>query len=80
MTLTHLLSHISLKHVRHQKFRTVVALFGVALGVASLTSVDIVKSSVVRSMEDSITHITGRAVLQITGTASGFPEPLIVRV
>ena len=80
MTLTHLLSHISLKHVKHQKFRTVVALFGVALGVASLTSVDIVKSSVVRSMEDSITHITGRAVLQITGTASGFPESLLESV
>ncbi|MHB8773192.1 MAG: ABC transporter permease [Syntrophales bacterium] len=80
MTLTHLLGHISLKHVKHQKFRTVMALFGVALGVASLTSVDIVKLSVVRSMEDSIGHITGRAVLQITGTEAGFPESLLERV
>ncbi|MBE0559155.1 MAG: ABC transporter permease, partial [Proteobacteria bacterium] len=80
MTLAHLLGHISLKHVRHQKFRTVMALFGVALGVASLTSTDVVKSSVVRSMEDSISRITGRAVLQITTAESGFPESMLERV
>ena len=30
MKLTNLLSHISLKHVKHQKFRTAIALFGIA--------------------------------------------------
>jgi putative ABC transport system permease protein len=80
MTLSNLLRHVSLKHVRHQKVRTVMAVFGIALGVASMTSIDVVNSSVVRSMEDSINRITGRAVLQITGAESGFPESMLERV
>jgi putative ABC transport system permease protein len=80
MTFTNLLRRISLQHVKHQKFRTIIALFGIALGVASMTSIDIVTVSVVRSLEDSINRITGRAVLQITGTESGFPESMLERV
>ncbi|MDA8098219.1 MAG: FtsX-like permease family protein [Nitrospiraceae bacterium] len=80
MTLTTLLRRISLKHIRHQKMRTAMALFGVALGVAAMTSIDIVNSSVIRSLEDSINRITGRAVLQITGAESGFPEEMLEKV
>ncbi len=80
MTFTGLLRRVSLQHVTRQKLRTAVALFGVALGVASLTSIDIVSVSVVRSLGDSINRITGRAVLQITGAAAGFPEALLEQV
>jgi putative ABC transport system permease protein len=80
MNLFNLLRRVSLKHIRHQKARTIIAIFGIALGVASLSSIDIVNSSVVRSLEDSINRITGRAVLQITGAESGFPEGLLDRV
>jgi len=80
MILTNLLRHISLKHIWLQKTRTIMALFGIALGVASMTSIDIVNSSVVRSLEDSINRITGRAALQITGAESGFPETMLERV
>jgi putative ABC transport system permease protein len=80
MTLTNLLRRVSFKHLKHQKTRTIIALFGIALGVASMTSIDIVNSSVIRSLEDSINRITGRAVLQITGAESGFPEAMLERV
>lgn len=80
MTFTGLLRRISLQHVTRQKLRTAVALFGVALGVASMTSIDIVSVSVVRSLGDSIDRITGRAALQITGAAAGFPEALLEQV
>ncbi len=80
MNLVNLLRRISLKHIRHQKARTIIAIFGIALGVASMTSIDIVNSSVIRSLEDSINRITGRAVLQVTGAESGFPESLLERV
>jgi len=80
MTLANLLRRVSLKHIRLQKTRTIMALFGIALGVASMTSIDIVNTSVIRSLEDSINRITGRAVLQITGAESGFPETLLERV
>ncbi len=80
MIFTNLLRRISVKHIRLQKTRTIMALFGIALGVASMTSIDIVNSSVIRSLEDSINRITGRAVLQVTGAESGFPETMLERV
>src|SRR3990172_151775 len=80
MNLLSLLRRISLKHVKLQKTRTIMAVFGIALGVASMTSIDIVNSSVIRSLEDSINRVTGRAVLQITGAESGFPENMLERV
>jgi putative ABC transport system permease protein len=80
MTLLNLLRRISLKHLFHQKARTLIAIFGIALGVASMTSIDIVNRSVIKSFEDSINNITGRAVLQIIGAESGFPESMLERV
>jgi putative ABC transport system permease protein len=80
MTILNLLRRISLKHLRHQKTRSIIAVFGIALGVASMVSIDIVNRSVIKSFEDSITNITGKAVLQITGAESGFPEAMLERL
>jgi len=80
MTLTNLLHRVSLKHIRHQKARTIMAMLGIALGVATMVSIDIVNASVLRSFEESINNITGRAVLQVTGAESGFPESMLERV
>ncbi|MDP3695867.1 MAG: FtsX-like permease family protein [Desulfocapsaceae bacterium] len=75
-----LLRHISLKHVRLQKAQLIMAVSGICLGVAVMVSIDLVNRSVLRSFEDSINQITGRAVLQITGADSGFPEEMLDRV
>ncbi len=80
MTLPNLLRRVSLKHVRHQKARTIIAMFGIALGVATMVAIDIVNASVLRSFEESINHITGKAVLQVTDADSGFPEAMLERV
>jgi putative ABC transport system permease protein len=80
MIITSLLRRISLKHITIQKVRTIIAIGGIALGVASMTSIDIVNSNVIRSFEDSINRITGRAVLQITSAEAGFPESMLERV
>lgn len=80
MTLINLLRRISLKHIRHQKNRTVIAFCGITLGVATMAAIDIVNASVLRSFEDSINHITGKAVLQVTDAESGFPEAMLERV
>ncbi|HWR71663.1 MAG TPA: FtsX-like permease family protein [Nitrospirota bacterium] len=80
MNLFNLLRHVSMKHVRHQKARTVIAMLGITLGVATMAAIDIVNASVLRSFEDSINHITGRAVLQVTDGDSGFPESMLERV
>jgi putative ABC transport system permease protein len=50
---------------------------GICLGVAAIVSIGIVNKSIMRSFEDSINRVTGRAALQVTGAASGFPEELL---
>lgn len=77
MNLLNLLRHISQKHVRFQKARTIMAASGICLGVAAVVSIGIVNKSVLRSFEESINDATGRASLQITGPASGFPEAFL---
>src|SRR5450759_3886763 len=80
MNFFNLFKHISLKRVRLQKVHTLMTVAGICLGVAAIVSIGIVNKSVMRSFEDSINRVTGRAALQVTGAASGFPEGLMDRV
>jgi putative ABC transport system permease protein len=80
MNLLNLLRHISIRRIRLQKVNTLMIVVGICLGVAAIVSIDIVNKSVSRSFEDSIIRVTGRAALQVTGDASGFPESLLERV
>lgn len=80
MPLINLLRHVSLKHFRLQKMQIVLAVSGICLGVAAMVAIDLVNQSVLRACEDSINHATGRAVLQITGADSGFPEEILERM
>ncbi len=80
MNILNLLRHISLRHVRFQKARTMLSLAGICLGVASIVSIGIVNKSVIRSFEDSLIQATGRAALQVTGAQSGFPESIVEKV
>jgi putative ABC transport system permease protein len=80
MTLANLFRRVSFKHIRYQKARTSMAVLGIALGVASMVSIDIVNKSVLVSFEDSINRVAGRAELQVTGAESGFPETMLDRV
>lgn len=80
MILTNLLKHISLKRVRLQKAQSFMAVSGICLGVSAIISIGIINRSVLASFEDSINRVTGRAVLQVTGPQSGFPEAMLERV
>ncbi len=80
MNLLNLLRHISVKRIRLQKVHTLMTVAGICLGVAAIVSIGIVNKSVMRSFEDSINRVTGRAALQVTGSASGFPEVLLETV
>ncbi len=80
MNLLNLIKHISIRRIRLQKVNTLMTIVGICLGVAAIVSIGIVNKSVSRSFEDSINRVTGRAALQVTGAASGFPESLIERV
>ncbi len=78
--LPNLIRHISLRRVRLQMVHTFMTVTGICLGVAAIVSIGIVNKSVSRSFEDSINRVTGRAALQVTGSASGFPEGLLETV
>jgi putative ABC transport system permease protein len=80
MTLTNLLRHISLKRLKLHKAHTLMSVCGIALGVSAIVSIGIVSNGVVRSFEESITSLAGRASLQIIGGQSGFPETMAERV
>jgi putative ABC transport system permease protein len=80
MNIINLIRHISFKHIKLQKAQAFMALSGICLGVAAMVSIGTVNRSVLNSFEDSIYRITGRAVLQITGAESGFPEELLDKV
>jgi len=80
MTLTNLLRHVSLKRLKLQKAQTFMALAGICLGVAAVVSIGIINKSVLRSFEDQMNRVTGRAALQITSAQSGFPEAMLERV
>ncbi|HTG00791.1 MAG TPA: FtsX-like permease family protein [Nitrospirota bacterium] len=77
MILPNLLRHISLRRIRYQKVHTMMTVTGICLGVAAIISIGIVNKSVLHSFEDTINRVTGRASLQVTGPASGFPENLL---
>jgi len=80
MNLLNLLKHISVRRIQLQKVHTVMTVAGICLGVAAIISIGIVNKSVLRSFEDTINRVTGRAALQVTGAASGFPESMLERV
>ncbi len=78
--LPNLIRHISARRIRLQKVHTLMTVAGICLGVAAIISIGIVNKSVSRSFEDTINRVTGRAALEVTGPASGFPETLLDRV
>ncbi len=78
--LPNLIRHISVRRILLQKVHAIMTIAGICLGVAAIVSIGIVNKSVMQSFEDLINRVTGRAALQVTGAASGFPESLIDRV
>lgn len=80
MILANLLRHISLRHLRYQKMQTLLSVLGIAIGVAAIVSVGIVNENIVRSFENTINYTMGRALLQVSGPATGFPEDIVNRV
>ncbi len=64
----------SLRHLRQHPAQLVLALVGLALGVGTLTSVDIATASAGRAFELSMDAVNGAATHQIVGGANGIDE------
>lgn len=80
MALINLLRFISLKRIRFQKTQTILSVLGIGIGVSAIVSMGIVNENILASFENTINYSMGRASLQISGAASGFPEEIVDRV
>src|SRR5258708_5240736 len=71
---------ISLRHLREEPGRTLLTLFGVALGVAVFLAIRLANSSALASFSATVDAVAGRANLQVAGGSGGFDERLFLRV
>jgi putative ABC transport system permease protein len=75
-----LLRWISLRHLRDEPGRTLLTLFGVALGVAVFLAIRLANASALASFSATVDAVAGRANLQVAGGSGGFDEHLFLRV
>src|SRR5258708_39693685 len=71
---------ISLRHLRDERGRALLTLFGVALGVAVFLAIRLANASALASFSATVDAVAGRANLQVSGGSGGFDERLFLRV
>jgi putative ABC transport system permease protein len=75
-----ILSKASRRFLLAQPLQLGLAILGIALGVAVVTSVDIARVSAERAFDVSFEAVAGRATHQILGGPNGLDEALYVRL
>ena len=75
-----ILSKASRRFLLAQPLQLGLAILGIALGVAVVTSVDIARVSAERAFDVSFEAVAGRATHQILGGPDGLDEALYVRL
>ncbi len=69
-----------LRRLAQERGRTLLALAGVALGVAVFVSIRLASHSALASFADTVDAVAGRANLQVLSASDGFDEALYARV
>jgi len=67
------LANITWKQWRRHRLRTLLTLFGIALGVAVFFAVRTANVTLINSLTTTIEKVAGKATLQISGGESGCP-------
>ncbi len=70
----------SIRHLLRHPAQLALALAGLALGVATITSVDVATASASRAFELSVAAVSGPATEEITGGPQGIDEQLYARL
>lgn len=65
------LVRLSLRNLGRRKARTILTLLGIALGVAAMVAVGVVRESALRSVKDLFDQAAGRADLTVTNAVAG---------
>ncbi len=71
---------VCLRHSRRHLVRTLLLIFGIAMGVAGVVAIDIAKTSVEKSFELSTRELVSRSTHQITGTGLRIPQDLFTDI
>jgi putative ABC transport system permease protein len=71
---------IGFRQVRTHILRTILLVFGIALGVSGVVAIDIAKTSVSKSFELSTTTMTSRSTHQIMGNNFRVPQSFFTRL
>jgi putative ABC transport system permease protein len=71
---------ISRRHMWTSPGRTALTVMGIALGVSVAVAIRSANVEVLRSFEDSVIAVAGRATIQVTGGELGLDERLIANV
>ncbi|MBF0370276.1 MAG: FtsX-like permease family protein [Magnetococcales bacterium] len=74
------LRRASLRHFSAHPWLSLLAIIGIALGVAVVTAVDLANEGAVRAMRVATEAISGRATHRILGASSGIPEAFYTQV
>lgn len=75
-----LIRWLSWRQARTQPGRTLLALLGVAVGVATFVSIQVASESVLGAFRATVESLVGRTSLQVRGDSGGFDERIILRV
>ena len=75
-----LLRLISLQYVRKHKFRWLLTIAGIVIGVAVLVGMHTANQSVLFAFQKTIDQIAGTTQLQVTAGDGGFPEDALEKV
>jgi len=70
----HLLRTVSLRRMVEHPFRTLLAIMGIALGVAAFISVQMIIDTMADSFASMVDAVSGKVELQISGGESGVDE------
>ncbi|MCF8087926.1 MAG: FtsX-like permease family protein [Desulfotignum sp.] len=74
------LIRISLRHNRRHLLRTLLLIFGIAMGVAGVVAIDIAKTSVEKSFDLSTTALVSRSTHQILGADLDIPQAVFTMI
>ncbi len=77
--LRELVRMMNLRHLRRQKLRAVLALFGVVMGVSSFIFAPTLASSIHASLKLTTSDLSGNAVIEIQSAQNGFDADLLTR-
>jgi putative ABC transport system permease protein len=78
--MTALWRWISVRRWWEERWRVVLTVSGVALGVAVFVSIRLASHSALASFSDTVDAVTGRADLQLRGDSDGFDERVFAEV